>query len=62
MASGQIRGIGVRAAFHNETLLHRNDLAIDYNAVVRAGAAAVGTTVQIELDIEVVQGERLPAM
>jgi polyisoprenoid-binding protein YceI len=51
---------GVRAAFHAETLLHRNDFAIDYNAVVRAGVAAVGTTVQIGLDIEVVQGEDLP--
>lgn len=51
---------GVRAAFHAETLLHRNDFAIDYNAVVRAGVAAVGTTVKIELDIEVVQGEQLP--
>ncbi|MBF6547989.1 YceI family protein [Nocardia brasiliensis] len=46
---------GVRAAFHAETLLHRNDFAIDYNAVVRAGIAAVGTTVQLALDIEVVQ-------
>ncbi|MEV0078355.1 YceI family protein [Nocardia neocaledoniensis] len=52
---------GVRAAFHAETLLHRNDFAIDYSAVVRAGVAAVGTTVKIELDIEVVQGEGLPA-
>lgn len=53
---------GVRAAFHAETTLHRNDFAIDYNAVVRAGVAAVGTTVKLELDIEVVQGEQLPAM
>ncbi|MET9026434.1 YceI family protein [Nocardia sp. NPDC004168] len=53
---------GVRAAFHAETVLHRNDFAIDYNAVVRAGVAAVGTTVKIDLDIEVVQGEQLPAI
>ncbi|MVU81694.1 hypothetical protein GPX89_31205 [Nocardia sp. ET3-3] len=53
---------GVRAAFHAETLLHRDDFAIDYNAVVRAGIAAVGTTVKIELDMELVQGDRLPAM
>ena len=53
---------GVRAAFHAETLLHRNDFAIDYSAVVRAGVAAIGTTVKLELDIEVVQGEQLPAM
>ncbi len=53
---------GVRAAFHAETHLHRNDFAIDYNAVVRAGVAAVGTTVKIELDIELVQGDSLPQM
>ncbi|MEU7763909.1 YceI family protein [Nocardia sp. NPDC049190] len=53
---------GVRAAFHAETVLHRHDFAIDYNAVVRAGVAAVGTTIKLELDIEVVQGEQLPAM
>ncbi|MEV5840329.1 YceI family protein [Nocardia sp. NPDC052112] len=53
---------GVRAAFHAETQLHRNDFAIDYNAVVRAGIAAIGTTVKIDLDIEIVQGEQLPAM
>jgi polyisoprenoid-binding protein YceI len=53
---------GVRAAFHAETHLHRNDFAIDYNAVVRAGVAAVGTTVKVELDIELVQGDSLPQM
>ncbi|WP_024802575.1 YceI family protein [Nocardia sp. BMG51109] len=53
---------GVRAAFHAETLLRRDDFAIDYNAVVRAGVAAVGTTVKLDLDIELVQGDRLPQM
>ncbi|RDI46348.1 YceI family protein [Nocardia mexicana] len=53
---------GVRAAFHAETLLRRDDFAIDYNAVVRAGVAAVGTTVKIDLDMELVQGDRLPQM
>jgi polyisoprenoid-binding protein YceI len=52
---------GVRAAFHAETELHRNDFAIDYNAIVRAGVAAVGATVKLDLDIEVVRGEHLPA-
>jgi hypothetical protein len=28
--------------------------------VVRAGVAAIGTTVKIDLDIQVVQGDRLP--
>lgn len=51
---------GVRVAFHAETQLHRNDFAINYSAMVRAGVAAVGTTVKIELDIEAVQGESLP--
>ncbi|WP_067900464.1 YceI family protein [Nocardia vaccinii] len=53
---------GVRAAFHAEMQLHRNDFAIDYNAMVRAGIAAVGTAVKIDLDIELVQGESLPQM
>lgn len=51
---------GVRAAFHAETQLHRNDFAINYSAMVRAGIAVVGTTVKIELDVEAVQGESLP--
>ncbi|MEU1950756.1 YceI family protein [Nocardia rhamnosiphila] len=51
---------GVRAAFHAETTLRRDDFAIDYNAVVRAGVAAIGTTVKIDLDIQVVQGDQLP--
>jgi len=50
----------VRAAFHAETQLHRNEFAINYSAMVRAGVAAVGTTVKVELDIEAVQGESLP--
>jgi polyisoprenoid-binding protein YceI len=53
---------GVRAAFHAETQLQRNDFAINYSAMVRAGVAAVGTTVKIEIDIEAVQGESLPPM
>ncbi|MGI5218559.1 YceI family protein [Nocardia sp. CA-290969] len=53
---------GVRAAFHAETVLRRDDFAIDYNAMVRAGVAAVGTTVKLDLDIQVVQGEQLPPM
>jgi polyisoprenoid-binding protein YceI len=51
---------GVRAAFHAETQLHRNDFAINYSAIVRAGVAAIGTNVKIELDIEAVQGDGLP--
>ncbi|MBO0854009.1 MAG: YceI family protein [Nocardia sp.] len=51
---------GVRAAFRAETQLHRSDFAIDYNAMVRAGVAAIGTTVKIEMNLELVQGESLP--
>jgi polyisoprenoid-binding protein YceI len=51
---------GVRVAFHAETQLHRNEFAINYNAMVRAGVAAIGTTVKIEIDLEAVQGESLP--
>ncbi|MBK1784750.1 YceI family protein [Prauserella cavernicola] len=51
---------GVRAAFHAETQLSRDDFAINYNAMVRAGVAAIGTTVKVELDIQALQGERLP--
>jgi len=53
---------GVRVAFHAETQLHRNDFAINYNAMVRAGVAAIGSTVKIEIDLEAVQGESLPPM
>ncbi|ASR38662.1 hypothetical protein BAY61_30800 [Prauserella marina] len=51
---------GVRAAFHAETQLSRSDFAIDYNAMVRAGVAAVGTTVKVELDIQALRGNTLP--
>ncbi|PXY31505.1 YceI family protein [Prauserella muralis] len=51
---------GQRVAFHAETQLRRDDFAINYNAMVRAGVAAVGTTVKVELDIEAVRGDRLP--
>lgn len=51
---------GVRAAFHAETQLRRDDFAVNYNAMVRAGVAAIGTTVRVELDIQAVQGDRLP--
>lgn len=53
---------GLRAAFHAETLLHRQDFDMPYNAVLRTGIAIAGTTVKIDLDIEVVQGEQLPAV
>ncbi|GGZ24460.1 YceI family protein [Streptomyces poonensis] len=51
----------VRAAFHATAELRRDDFAIKYNQVLQAGIAAVGTTLKVELDIQAVQGESLPA-
>ncbi|MEU2272621.1 YceI family protein [Streptomyces olindensis] len=52
---------GTRAAFRATTELHREDFAMTYNQVLQAGIAAVGTTLKVELDIQAVQGESLPA-
>jgi polyisoprenoid-binding protein YceI len=51
---------GTRAAFRATTELHREDFAMNYNQVVQAGIAAVGTTLRVELDVQAVQGEELP--
>ncbi|MER6124663.1 YceI family protein [Streptomyces sp. NPDC001795] len=51
---------GTRAAFRATTELRREDFAMNYNQVVRAGIAAIGTTLKVELDVQAVQGERLP--
>jgi polyisoprenoid-binding protein YceI len=51
---------GVRAAFRATAELKRADFAIIYNQVLSAGIAAIGTTLRVELDIQAVQGERLP--
>ncbi|MCX5077330.1 YceI family protein [Streptomyces sp. NBC_00513] len=51
---------GTRAAFRATADLHREDFAMNYNQVVRAGIAAIGTTLKVELDIQAVQGESLP--
>ncbi|NEA82208.1 hypothetical protein G3I30_24825 [Actinospica acidiphila] len=51
---------GTRAAFRATTELHREDFAMNYNQVVQAGVAAVGTTLRVELDVQAVQGEKLP--
>jgi len=52
---------GVRAAFRATAELRREDFAMNYNQVVAAGIAAIGTTLRVELDIQAVQGEELPA-
>ncbi|MET8012374.1 YceI family protein [Streptomyces sp. NPDC005271] len=58
---------GVRAAFRATVELRREDFAMNYNQVVAAGIAAIGTTLRVELAIQAVQGgqavrgEELPA-
>ncbi|MER5915210.1 YceI family protein [Streptomyces sp. NPDC001982] len=51
---------GTRAAFRATTELRREDFAMNYNQMVQAGIALVGTTLKVELDIQAVQGETLP--
>ncbi|AVH57808.1 MULTISPECIES: YceI family protein [Streptomyces] len=51
---------GTRAAFRATAELHREDFAMSYNQVLQAGISAVGTTLKVELDIQAVQGEKLP--
>ncbi|GGV00291.1 hypothetical protein GCM10010211_79540 [Streptomyces albospinus] len=51
---------GVRAAFRATAELRREDFKMNYNQVVAAGIAAIGTTLKVELDIQAVQGETLP--
>ena len=48
---------GTRGAFHAITDLRREDFGMNYNVVLAAGVAAVGTTLRVELDIEAVRGE-----
>jgi polyisoprenoid-binding protein YceI len=48
---------GTRAAFRATTELHREDFAVNWNQAFGSGILAVGTTLQIELDIEAVQGD-----
>jgi polyisoprenoid-binding protein YceI len=48
---------GVRAAFHATTELRREDFAMNYNQVVKAGISMIGTVLRVELHIEAVQGD-----
>ncbi|AXK36420.1 hypothetical protein DVA86_31390 [Streptomyces armeniacus] len=51
---------GLRTAFRATAELRRHDFSMNYNQVVAAGIAAIGTTLKVELDIQAVQGESLP--
>jgi polyisoprenoid-binding protein YceI len=48
---------GTRAAFRATTELHRDDFEVSWNQAFGAGILAVGTTLQVELDIEAVHGD-----
>ncbi|MGX4690908.1 YceI family protein [Streptomyces sp. JNUCC 63] len=52
---------GTRAAFRATAQLRREDFAMNYNQILQAGIAAIGTTLRVELDIQAVQGTVLPA-
>jgi polyisoprenoid-binding protein YceI len=52
---------GTRAAFRATAELRRDDFAMHYNQVVQAGISAIGTTLRVELDVQAVQGDGLPA-
>ncbi|GAA3500151.1 YceI family protein [Streptomyces prasinosporus] len=51
---------GTRAAFRATAELRREDFAMNYNQVLRAGVAAIGTTLRVELDVQAVRGTSLP--
>ncbi|PZT75465.1 YceI family protein [Streptomyces sp. AC1-42W] len=53
---------GVRAAFGATAELRREDFAMNYNQVVQTGISAIGTTLRVELDIQAVRGDSLPAV
>ncbi|MEH0471338.1 YceI family protein [Streptomyces sp. B21-097] len=53
---------GTRAAFRATTELRREEFAMNYNQVVQAGIAAIGTTLKVELDVQAVQGDTLPGV
>jgi polyisoprenoid-binding protein YceI len=53
---------GTRAAFRATAELRREDFAMNYNQVLQAGVSAIGTTLRVELDVQAVQGDSLPAV
>jgi polyisoprenoid-binding protein YceI len=53
---------GQRASFRATAELRRHDFAMNYNQVVAAGIAAIGTTLKVEIDIQAVRGESPPPM
>jgi len=52
---------GTRAAYRATAVLNRDDFAMGgFNPMVRAGIAAVGSSLRVELEIQTVQGDKLP--
>lgn len=51
---------GLRAAFSATTELRREDFALDYNQIMQKGLGMIGTTLRVDLNIQVVQGDQLP--
>lgn len=51
---------GTRMGIRATAELFRDDFAMRYNELVRAGIAIVDTKLYVEMDIEAVQGETLP--
>ncbi len=51
---------GTRAAFRATAELQRDDFAMNYNQMLQAGIAMIGTTMRIELDIQAVRGDSVP--
>ncbi|MQA23960.1 MAG: hypothetical protein GEU94_00500 [Micromonosporaceae bacterium] len=51
---------GTRIGFRATAELYRDDFAMKYNDLVRAGIAVVGAKLYVEMDIEAVQGDTLP--
>ncbi|MFR9754884.1 YceI family protein [Streptomyces sp. TR06-5] len=60
LGSGPDADGATRAVFRATTELRRHDFAMNYNQVVAAGIAAIGTTLKVELDIQAVRGTALP--
>lgn len=53
---------GTRVAFRAVTDLKRDDFAISYNHMLRAGVGVIGTTLRVEIDVEAVRGDTLPTV
>lgn len=61
LGSGLDNWGGTRAAFKASVELRREDFAMTFNQVVRAGVMLIGATLRVELDVQAVYGDVLPA-